>query len=487
MKKTVLVVSDLHLGGSEGFQMCTPAGAAQLASFFHWAGGLQRSESGVDLVLAGDVVDFLAEPDDQGQPRERWTWTPFVADEALVLAKLERILARTAEVWQELSEFVVASGTLTILLGNHDVELSLPRVRRRLLESVAPAGGRVNFLYDGEAFALGELLVEHGNRYEGWNVVAHDSLRRLRSALSRGEPAPDFPPQPGSRLVAEVMNPIKARYAFVDLLKPETSGVLPILAVLDPAIWRRAGRAIADGARAAWRQGRLGPEGPSSGEFINASMAAAASPRGSELIGSASPRQEHPAAAGLPFPDEDAISLADQLARGAKSEQISAIRDVELGLLLRAFRARRDKDESGFDVGQEAALYRKPAEALARRGYRVIVFGHTHHAKVLRFATPGGEATYLNSGTWADLMRLPPNLYQGSPEQGERTLADFLQAVGSNDIAKYRRQVPSFARIDLDQNGRAVASNVFFFQQGSEPEPLSTAGVLSRLALGDCL
>jgi len=382
---------------------------------------------------------------------------------------------------------VVASGTLTILLGNHDVELSLPRVRRRFLESVAPAGGRVNFLYDGEAFALGELLVEHGNRYEGWNVVAHDSLRRLRSALSarRAGPRLSAPARQSSGRRGD--EPHQGTLCLRRSPQAGNQRRAPHPRCPRPGHLAARGSGHRGWRAAAWRQGRLGPEGPSSGEFINASMAAAASPRGSELIGSASPRQEHPAAAGLPFPDEDAISLADQLARGAKSEQISAIRDVELGLLLRAFRARRDKDESGFDVGQEAALYRKPAEALARRGYRVIVFGHTHHAKVLRFATPGGEATYLNSGTWADLMRLPPTLYQGSPEQGERTLADFLQAVGSNDIAKYRRQLPSFARIDLDQNGRAVASNVFFFQQGSEPEPLSTAGVLSRLALGDCL
>jgi hypothetical protein len=130
MRRTSLVVSDLHLGGPEGFQTCMPAGVTRMVAFFRWARGLQGGDRGVDLVLAGEAVDFLAEPDDESQPRERWTWTPFATDEALALSKLERILDRTADVWRALSEFVAASGEFAVLLANHGVELSLPRVRR---------------------------------------------------------------------------------------------------------------------------------------------------------------------------------------------------------------------------------------------------------------------------------------------------------------------------------------------------------------------
>lgn len=477
--KTVLVVSDLHLGGPDGFQMCPPAGAENLTAFFQWACELQKRQGDVSLVIAGDVVDFLAEPDDERKSRERWTWSAF-AEEALALAKLERILARTASVWRALSQFVAASGELSVLLGNHDVELSLPRVRHRLLEALAPAGGKVSFLYDGEAYSTGELVVDHGNRYDGWNVVAHDSLRHARSALSRREKVPLFPAQPGSRLVAEVMNRIKTRYAFVDLLKPETSGVLPILAVLDGELWGSAGRAIANAAKAAWRQAQLGPEGPRSSEFIRATSGASQTSRGAEMIGG--PVRVGPeGGAGEPFPDEALVALADELARSPRREMIGAVQELEIGLLLRAFRARGEKDASELDVNRETTLYCGAAEALAQRGFRVVVFGHTHLAKRVDLGVGGKKVTYLNTGTWADLMRLRRDVYEGSTTEGETALKAFLEAVRNNELGRYRRQVPTFARVELDEGGHVWSGDVFFFEKGAEPERLSTEGLTRRL------
>src|SRR5207244_2236158 len=90
--------------------------------------------------------------------------------------------------------------------------------------------------YDNEAYTVGDALIEHGNRYDRYNQVDHDALRRARSLQSRGLRPADhgvvLKPAPGSRMVAEVMNPIKARFPFVDLLKPETEAVLPILLTL---------------------------------------------------------------------------------------------------------------------------------------------------------------------------------------------------------------------------------------------------------------
>jgi len=462
MAATVLVVSDLHLGGPEGFQMCTPPGQERLRAFFRYASSLVAPDRPVHLVLAGDVVDFLAEPDDEAAPREKWTWTAFARDEALAQAKLDRILRRTALVWDALAGFVAAGGNLALLLGNHDVELSLPRVRRRFLGRIAPTGGRVSFLYDGEAFSLGDLLVEHGNRYEGWNAVADEPLRVVRARLSRGEPAGRFSAQPGSELVARVMNRIKRRYAFVDLLKPETGAVLPILAVLDPGLWLRAGPAVAEAARAAWRQARVPATGPQA-EPLEGMAEAPARPAGSEA----------------PWPDEAAYADANDLAGEALAEGLGD--ELRLRLLLRAFRKRRERERSGFEVGSESDLYRLPAEGLAASGSRVVIFGHTHHARQVRLAVPGREAIYLNTGTWADLMRLPEAIYQGPEPEGLDRLRAFLEAVQGNDLARYRRQVATFARVDLDAGERVASAGVFFFEGSAPPAPLTTQGVLDRL------
>lgn len=62
----------------------------------------------------------------------------------------------------------------------------------------------MEILYDDEALRIGELLIEHGNRYDDWNWVDHDQLRRVRRNLSRGEAYEGFKPQPGSRFVIDV-------------------------------------------------------------------------------------------------------------------------------------------------------------------------------------------------------------------------------------------------------------------------------------------
>jgi hypothetical protein len=95
----------------------------------------------------------------------------------------------------------------------------------------------LRFIYDGEAYAIGDALVEHGNRYDGWNAIDYDALRRVCSLQSRGQPIPSnlrLQPPAGSQLVAAVMNPIKRNYPFIDLLKPESTAAVPLLLALEP-------------------------------------------------------------------------------------------------------------------------------------------------------------------------------------------------------------------------------------------------------------
>src|SRR5262249_35079093 len=139
-------------------------------------------------------------------------------------------------------DLVLSGSALTFLLGNHDLEMSLPGPRRALLARLGP--GRVEFVYDNQALTLGPVLIEHGNRYDSWNAVPHDVRRQVRSTVSRGEPAPTFPRVPGSELVVRVMNELKARYPFIDLLKPETEAALPLLAVLEPSVLGRLSEVV---------------------------------------------------------------------------------------------------------------------------------------------------------------------------------------------------------------------------------------------------
>ena len=179
MKSVLYVVSDIHLGGepgeeaSPGFQICPQRNQVALADFIRKL-PISSENSDVHLVLAGDIVDFLAEKE----------FAAFTAIPDKALTKLKHIVRHSEPVWKALTDFVDNGNALTLMLGNHDIEMSLPDSRRFLMDLIGK--GRVSFIYDNEAFTLGPVLIEHGNRYDGWNAVAHGALRRARSRLSRG-------------------------------------------------------------------------------------------------------------------------------------------------------------------------------------------------------------------------------------------------------------------------------------------------------------
>jgi hypothetical protein len=128
--RTVYVVSDLHLGGEpeegrRGFRICTHEN--ELATFIRSLGGRQDHPS--ELVLNGDTFDFLAEKASDEQP----FWADFRGTEQAGLNCLNTIAEdRCPGVIQALRADLEQGHRLVILPGNHDIELSLPAVRRRL-------------------------------------------------------------------------------------------------------------------------------------------------------------------------------------------------------------------------------------------------------------------------------------------------------------------------------------------------------------------
>ena len=390
--------------------MCTGAGRAHLVRFVDWAGRQSPDGAETHLVIAGDIVDFLAEESD-GQ------FLPFTADDRLATEKLRSILTSTREVWEAMRGFVASGHALTLMLGNHDLELSLPGPRHCLLDVLGP--GRVDFIYDNQAFTLGPVLVEHGNRYDDWNAVPHDDLREVRSRLSRGEPA-EFDPLPGSRMVVDLVNPTKQQLSFVDLLKPEDATLLPFLALLSPDRYKQVVTTLKNRVRAL--RVRYGPDQqPKDRNFVGAPVDPADAALVTGLLGTGDAA------------DDALLALADEAAAGGDASMVSApgsfldrwrarladaYRERQLDLLLKVLRAYHAGQERAFDVGVESETYLRPAADAATRGYEVIVYGHTHLAKRVPLAgrvtnsgtLVAGTAVYLNSGTWADLMALPAGI-----------------------------------------------------------------------------
>src|SRR5690349_11818822 len=99
MAKSLFVISDLHLGGAEGFQMCSPAGRDRLAAFIDHVGRCTK-DGDVHLVINGDVVDFLAEKE----------FASFTSDDLQATRKLASVIQSTGAVWKSLHDLLRAGG-----------------------------------------------------------------------------------------------------------------------------------------------------------------------------------------------------------------------------------------------------------------------------------------------------------------------------------------------------------------------------------------
>lgn len=449
MRRVLHVVSDLHLGGapagpeSSGFQMCPPESQRRLATW------IDRLPAGTpdcisQLLIAGDIVDFLAE-----EPFEAFT-----VDIRAAIHKLDVIVARTECVWAALRRFATQrGGTLTLMIGNHDVELSLPGVRERLIQHLG--GGPIEFIVDNQAFTAGPVLVEHGNRFDAWNAVPHGALRRARSQLSRRRAVtPPFPAIPGSRLVVDVMNPLKRKFPFIDLLKPEDAAALPLAAALG-----------ATGISDVWKfflqfRNSLRVDYDEEGEPLDESLISDG-----------------------PATDDRNFALAQHIQDGGECEEISSLRDrgVELRheLVLQALRACRSLHRKAFDIAYEADTYLVPARAAAAAGFKVIVYGHTHLAKCVRLGSDDLQgALYLNTGTWADLMGVPEGLWDEDIAVGRETFGRFAGDLGQSALTRWRRNVPTFARIRLGDDEQLIDAGLFF---ADTDEQISTEGLCQRM------
>lgn len=462
------IISDLHLGGRppnppgdpRGFRMCSQG--RRLATF---VSALADRDRPVELVIAGDFVDFLAEPDEAGR------WSPFHhADAALVLRRV--IEQREPAVFAALARLLDRGHRLVVLLGNHDVELALPDCRALLRRALGAGPGRrvdLELVLDDEAYVVGDAIIEHGNRVDPMNVVDHDALRaaRVQASLRRGAIDPRlFSASPGSRLVAEQMNPLKAELPFIDLLKPETRAVPPVLLALKPSALGRllpTLRFLAEGkTRQAVDEARA---------VVFGREIAAGAPQGSA---------EALDAAFADLPPELAAELMEEVgaSRGpTRGREINATRGAGEAPgrnvdLLRRVLLHLTRADGTFDLTEEqGAAYREAAEAHARAGYRVVVMGHTHSAvhEPIVASSADPRAVYLNTGTWADLMTLPEGVADADPQRGNAALATWLEGVREARFDVLTR--PTWACVRLDGEERVERAELRQYRNDAPEHP----------------
>ncbi|MSR60236.1 MAG: phosphoesterase [Planctomycetaceae bacterium] len=426
------VISDLHMGGAAGFQMFSEG-----ALLKKWISQLAQRPSAktIALLINGDFVDFLAEPG------------AVYFDHGGAEQKLERIAqdASFRSVWQALRALVKQPGRrLIFTIGNHDIELMLPWVRESLLRLIAGdddlAQHRITLALDGSGYRckVGPATVYcvHGNDVDTWNITDYERIRRIVRDTSRGRNIEPWIPNAGSKLVIDVMNDVKKKYPFVDLLKPEFEAVVPIVYSLDPSqgekldsILRVVRRLTWDGVKrsirllAAEKQAGTTQSDGQPGELLGSLLATRAGFAG--------------------FMPDSNQSLVEALLKAAHAELVGTVNRVNGATVtpqesaddkgaqrLGVFRAMynwwtaKPKEEilrsaldglmkyQGFDLQHVDNTFQRIDESVAAN-IDFVVTGHTHQERALRRRQ--GQGFYYNSGTWVPLIRLTPDILSSQP------------------------------------------------------------------------
>jgi len=406
------VVSDIHMGGRPGFQILKES--KRLANFIRSL-GQQRPDGAVALVLNGDIIDSLAE-DIGGY---------IAADDAVTM--MTRIFndPTFTPVWDALTDFVSRPDrSLIIVIGNHDIEVALPSVQKaiemRLAGDDTACRGRITFSTTGSGYtcSVGDARVfcTHGNEDDSWNVVDYEALFQL--ARNQNAALPFDPsrwePNAGTLFVKDIMNEVKKKYAWIDLLKPETKAAIGVLLVLDPG---QVGK-ITRGIPILWEKlrGTLKQHGLLSADETSVTDSEQVqSIAASELLG---PNLLDGLKAARPTSGRTADSMLLDAERnfdkpGARPP--SPDQALGWGQLVWDWLTGVDKPEAlrralkdwlrgdkTFEITDRDETF-ETATAKVGPGVDFIVTGHTHLERAIKL---DARRCYFNCGTWIRLLRI---------------------------------------------------------------------------------
>lgn len=414
----IFVVSDLHLGGPKGRQAFRETDALVKLIDFVRTDPAPR----VALVLNGDVVDFLAIGPDAVEFN--------IAAESALQAIANDV--RTKPIFDALGRLVrtKAQRFLVVQLGNHDIELALPAVQGAWAKSLGASAkvleARMLLKSDGKGWLckVGPRLVQvvHGNHCDPWNVVDHGGLQTAAEALTRGASAPAPKTNAGTTMVINVLNPLKVKYPFVDLLKPEDAPLMAVMTALDlPTSYR----GLAEAMLARLPQGQWGellglnggvsaepalsgPEADLEQFLLTAQTEPAEELR--DLLENVEKQIEMGERVRRLVPDEDERlrSLGNytrvhiQRLRASMARRLAGTPDAQsLRKALKDWLAR----DTSFNTGRLAPIDLQIIDS-APHGVDLVIAGHTHLPR-----HQAGAPEYINTGTWMRVLKLTDSPY----------------------------------------------------------------------------
>lgn len=378
----LVIVSDLHMAAGRD----PASGRSTRTEDFHrdaaFAGFIRaRVRQGAErgrpwrLIALGDLFDFTrVELGRLGDDRRRLDTSVPAA-----LLKLDRIASGHSDVFAAFRELLQAGAGLHVVPGNHDLELLKPPVQRRLRELLVEPEGRAGEItfHPWMLCVPGVLYAEHGEQHHDINAIPR-LAEAAEGSLEAGLEAPL-----GSHLGEWLTALIDAADPDVERLDP---GLTTLVAALRgrPLAVLAAWRAHATFLRALLRHWTRA--GRAAGRAARRNVAEPAVIRRANAVGLS------------PVAIASIDHLTDLTLAG------TARRLARMAIASRARRpARPAEPPPGYMRLAAAAIHR----ILRGTGDEVpfYVFGHTHAAERSELEAEGARATYLNSGTWSQLVR----------------------------------------------------------------------------------
>jgi UDP-2,3-diacylglucosamine pyrophosphatase LpxH len=230
MPTTLIVISDLHLGGGDLLDDCDGELEAHIVSFIE---EISERYNPVELIINGDFLDFAQAPPWKGKRLESaGRGIPLCFTQEQSAEKLENVFKAHEPVFKALGRLLAANdeNRLVIIPGNHDADFFWPRVRELFVAKVCSGdvgrGGRLDFhleqVYRPAAFPA--AWIEHGHQHDPIN-----SFRVGDEACWSAAAPPIFEDDGGeqrlfecigTRFLIKFMNHLDARYPFIDNIKP---------------------------------------------------------------------------------------------------------------------------------------------------------------------------------------------------------------------------------------------------------------------------
>lgn len=460
MNPTVYLISDIHLG--PGRDAATGAwdtledftADAELAAFLEHISAA-ASPNPIELIIAGDFIDYPQILPDLARTSplnaRGTTQAESIERTLVVLGQRPALASGHPAVFAALRTFMANGHSITILVGNHDIDLLWPEVWGLIFAAIYPPGApgtlrRAAYSYIVGTAAHGRVYIEHGHERDPENCFGD---RMAQPFADDGTGTQRLKRCYGTLFVDKVYNQLERERWFIDNVKPIskiiglglkndlvfTGGALALIlrffftAGLPP---KQLTTVLSEGDdRPAWPAGQRNAAG-----LLDAV-------EDEQLRTLLEQRLADPAVRAA-FADELAQFAEDDwraMQAGVRRQpSVDALAgDTPLPLTLAA------EEEDYYRAGAREALTLDPS-------IDAVVMGHTHFA-IDGLTQPiyldgGRTGFYFNSGTWTPHLRARPDRRYGWDEiadPGNYTSSFTYLCLIPSDLGEYRVELHNWA------------------------------------------